>query len=68
MASTVAHLVDHVLPNVPYRQWVLTPPFELRLSAAYDPELCSALLRLFTRQLKRWTLEKARELGVARPV
>ena len=24
MAETAAHLVDHVLPHVPVRQWVLT--------------------------------------------
>jgi ribosomal protein S27E len=26
MAQTAAHLVDRVLPDVPYRQWVLTLP------------------------------------------
>jgi len=30
MAETVTHLVDEVLPDAPYRQWVLTFPFALR--------------------------------------
>ena len=30
MADTAAHLLDHVLPEVPTRQWVLTPPISLR--------------------------------------
>ena len=68
MAATAAHLVDHVLPDVPYRQWVLTLPFELRLYAAYDPELCSALLRSYVHQVRRWTLQQARALGVERPL
>ncbi len=31
---SAANRVDHVLPDVPYHQWVLMLPFELRLSAA----------------------------------
>jgi hypothetical protein len=30
MADTAAHLVDRVLPEVPFRQWVLSLPFPLR--------------------------------------
>jgi hypothetical protein len=29
MADTAAHLVDHVFPEVPVRQWVLSVPFPL---------------------------------------
>jgi hypothetical protein len=68
MAATAAHLVDHVLPDVSYRQWVLTLPFELRMSVGYDPELCSALLRSYVHQVRRWTLQRARALGVERPL
>jgi hypothetical protein len=35
MNAQAAHLVDHVLPTVPLRQWVLTVPFEIR--ALLDP-------------------------------
>jgi hypothetical protein len=34
MAETAAHLVDHVLPEVPVRQWVLSVPFSLRYRLA----------------------------------
>ena len=30
MAQTAAHLVDHVLPPVPVRQWVISVPKRLR--------------------------------------
>jgi hypothetical protein len=30
MAETAAHLVDHVLPPLPMRQWVLAVPKRLR--------------------------------------
>ena len=30
MAQTAAHLVDHVIPHVPVRQWVLSLPIPLR--------------------------------------
>jgi hypothetical protein len=29
MAGTAAHLVDRVIPDVPVRQWVLSPPHAL---------------------------------------
>jgi hypothetical protein len=32
MADTAAHLVDHVFPEAPVRQWVLSVPFPLRNS------------------------------------
>ncbi|MFA5924118.1 MAG: hypothetical protein WC856_22975 [Methylococcaceae bacterium] len=30
MAKTAAHLVDHVFPPLPVRQWVLSVPKNLR--------------------------------------
>ena len=67
MAETAAHLVDHVLPDVPVRQWVLTLPFELRLAGAYDPELCSALLRMLSRVLGARYCAAGRSRGLQRP-
>ena len=40
MTEEAAHLVDSVLPIVPYRQWVFTFPFWLQCwfcRAALDP-------------------------------
>jgi hypothetical protein len=34
MAQRAAHLVDHVLPDVPIRQWVLSLPYQLRYRLA----------------------------------
>ncbi len=31
MSQTAAHLVDHVIPRVPVRRWVLSLPMPLRL-------------------------------------
>ena len=31
MSQTAAHLVDHVIPHVPVRQWVLSLPIPLRM-------------------------------------
>ena len=44
MAERAAHLVDHVLPAVPIRQWVLSLPFRLRYVLAFDHALCLDVL------------------------
>ena len=43
MAETVTHLVDEVLPDAPYRQWVLTFPFALRFWLAANNRLVSKI-------------------------
>jgi hypothetical protein len=45
MAETAAHLVDHVIPRVPVRQWVLSFPIPLRLLFATHPELLAPVLQ-----------------------
>ena len=56
MAQTAAHLVDHVIPHVPVRQWVLSLPIPLRLLLAAQPRLVTPVLqvvhRVITRQLR----------------
>jgi len=64
MADTAAFLVDHVLPDVPVRQWVLTLPHRIRYMIAYDPELCSAVLQVFIRVLFGWQRRVARRAGI----
>ena len=34
--DVAAHLVDRLLPEAPYRQWVLTFPWEMRFLLAMD--------------------------------
>jgi len=51
MADTAAHLVDHVFPEVPVRQWVLSIPFALRYRLAYDSSLVREVLQIFVRTI-----------------
>ena len=50
-ADTAAHLVDHVFPEVPVRQWVLSIPFALRYRLAYDSSLVREVLQIFVRTI-----------------
>ncbi|RLT17767.1 MAG: hypothetical protein DWI27_05895 [Planctomycetota bacterium] len=43
MAQTAAHLVDHVIPPVPVRQWVISVPKRLRRFLADRPPAVAAL-------------------------
>ena len=51
MTEAAARLVDHVLPRVPIRQWVLTLPYRLRYLLAWNHELCRAVLGVYARAL-----------------
>jgi hypothetical protein len=63
MAETAAHLVDHVLPEVPVRQWVLSIPFALRYRLAYDSRLLSKVLNVFIRTVFAELRRRAHELS-----
>lgn len=51
MVESAAGLVDHVLPRVPVRQWVLSFPWPLRPLCAARPELLTRVLAVVTRAL-----------------
>ena len=53
MCGTAAHLVDHVVPDVRVRQWVLSVPYELRLTLARDAVALSAVGRIFVEEIFR---------------
>jgi len=59
MAQTAAHLVDHVIPHVPVRQWVLSLPISLRLLLAAQPKLVTPALQVVHRVIKRHLLSQA---------
>jgi hypothetical protein len=59
MSQTAAHLVDHVIPHVPVRQWVLSLPIPLRVLLAAQPELVTPVLQVVQRVLMRHLLESA---------
>ena len=63
MIERAAHLIDHVLPRVPVRQWVLSLPFELRYRLAWDHELCRAVLAVYTRALLGFHRKRAKASG-----
>jgi Putative transposase/Transposase zinc-binding domain len=61
MADTAAYLVDHVIPVVPVRQWVLSLPFALRYRLAYDSRLMGDVLNVFIRVVFGDMRRRARE-------
>ena len=52
MAETAAHLVDHVFPEVPVRQWVLSLPKRLRYFLHRDARLVNPVLRIFLAEVE----------------
>ena len=64
MHATAADLVGRVLPEAPYRHWVLALPIELRFHVARDESLLCALRAIFVRSVRSWLRRKARALGV----
>jgi hypothetical protein len=53
MTQTAAHRVDHVIPQVPVRQWVLSLPIPLRLLLAAQPQRVTPVLGVVLRVLER---------------
>jgi hypothetical protein len=65
MAARAAHLVDHVFPDVPVRQWVLSLPYRLRYRLAWDHDLCRAVVAVYLRTVLGWLRRRARLDDVA---
>jgi hypothetical protein len=63
--DTAAWLVDHLLPEAGYRQWVLTFPYTLRFRLAADRKLLSAFLRMYLQTVFGWQCWRGRALGIA---
>ena len=63
MAQTAAHLLDHVIPRVPVRQWVrvcpVRLPIPLRLLLAAQPKLVTPVLQVVHRVIARHLLDQA---------
>jgi hypothetical protein len=51
--------VDHVIPRVPVRQWVLSLPIPLRLLLAAQPKLVTPVLQMVHRVITRFLLDQA---------
>jgi putative lipoic acid-binding regulatory protein len=59
MLETAAYLVDHVIPSVPVRQWVLSLPIALRVLLAAQPNLVTTVLQVVQRKIMRHLLQQA---------
>lgn len=60
MAETAAYLVDHILPRVAVRQWVLSFPIPLRSLFAVHPELLTPVLRLLHRAIHTHLIQQTK--------
>ena len=65
MTERAAHLLDHVFPRVPVRQWVLSLPHRLRYRLAWDHVLCRAVVGCALRAILGFLRRRARDAGVA---
>ena len=64
MAEVGAHLVDHVLPEVPIRQWVLSLPHKVRFLLVRNPKLACEVRGIFIRAVQSFYVRRARDQGV----
>ena len=64
MTESAARLVDHGLPHVPIRQWVLSLPYRLRYILAWNHDLCRAVLGVYARALLAFQCQRARQRGI----
>ena len=59
MAQTAAHLVEHIIPRAPVRQWVLSFPIPLRYLFAAHPHLLSPILQVINRAISTFLTQQA---------
>ena len=64
MSELATHLVNHVLPHAPIRQWLFTVPVPYQL--AFDAGLTRAVLQVFLRTVFSWQAQCAARRGLVR--
>ena len=67
MTERAAHLVDHVFPDVPVRQWVLSLPPRVRYLLAWRHDVCRAVVSVVLREVNRHLRDRARACGLPDP-
>jgi hypothetical protein len=67
MQGTATHLIDHVIPHVPVRQWVLSLPQWARFLLARDPALITRALQVFLAEVFKSYRSRARAEGAVEP-
>jgi hypothetical protein len=63
MCSQAANLVDRILPDVPFRQWTLVVPYELRYAMAARPDVLRSVVAIFHSEVFRFQRRQAKRLG-----
>jgi ribosomal protein S27E len=63
MEDGAAFLAERVLPDVPYRQRVMSFPRRLRLALALDAALTTRVLAITVRAIFAWQRRRARRVG-----
>lgn len=63
MSETAAHLVDSVLPKAPYRQWVLSLPYQLRWMLYRDEKRLTQVHRIVMQCVFAYQRKMAKRLG-----
>jgi len=61
MDEVGSELVDRILPDVPFRQWVLSVPWDLSALAARKAQVLSALVRSLWRALHKELISVSKE-------
>jgi hypothetical protein len=64
MADTAAHLVDHVIPPVPVRQWVFSLPYAMRYRVAFDSALFTGVLGIMIGTVFEFLKRRASDSGI----
>ena len=59
MIETSALLMDHVIPKVAVRQWVLSFPFALRYLLVSDPKIMGKILKITTNCISSFLCKKS---------
>ena len=67
MADTAKHLVDHVVPDVPVRQWVLSLPYAHRFLLSSHPKILTSTIGIFNRAITSFYEKKAKSFGITVP-
>ncbi len=67
MAEASAHLVDNVLPLIPYRQFVLSFPIPLRYWLQTNKKLYAKIHRLVITEIHRYYRDGAKARGIKTP-
>ncbi len=60
MNNEAAHLVDSVLPEIPYRQWVLSFPYRIRFLMARNQKFMNAALKIYLKTISSYQKKKAK--------